>query len=129
MFKTFLNSKQIKSKLGTSFIENVKNFVTKHIKPHETHFCFYLRLNLRHFEEYTNSIHEGTNRGLKYNSASLGPSTNSERALASMCNKIEISGTKKKKIASKDFRGSKVYSKLKCSNKLEPIADSILFQN
>ena len=43
-------------------IENVENFVTKHIEPHETHFCFYVRLNLRHFEECTNSIHEGASK-------------------------------------------------------------------
>ena len=103
MFKTFLISKQIKSKLGITFIENVENFVTKHIKPHETHFYVYFRLNLRHFEEYTNSIHEGTNRGLKYNSAPVGPSTNIEKALAIMCTNSERTGTKKKKIASKDF--------------------------
>ena len=129
MFKKFLNSKPIKTKLGTTFIQNVESFVTKHIEPHETYFCFYLRLNLRSFEEYTNSIHEGTNRGLKYNSAPVGPSTNIEKALAIMCNNAERSVTKKKKIASKDFRGSKMYSQLKCSNKIVPIADSILFQN
>ena len=88
-----------------------------------------MSLNLRHFEEYTNSIHEETNRGLKYNSAPIGQSTNIAKALAIMCNNLERTETKKKTIASKDFRGSKVYSKLKCSNKLVPIADSILFQN
>ena len=95
MFKKFLNSKQIKSKLGTTFIENVGNIVTKHIEPHETHFCFYFRLNLRHFEEYTNSIHEGTKKGLKYDSALVGSSTNIEKALAIMCNNSERTGTKK----------------------------------
>ena len=69
MFKKFLNSKQIKSTLGSPFIDSVQNFITKRIEPHESNFCFYLRLNLRHFDEYTNSIHEGTNRGLKYNTA------------------------------------------------------------
>ena len=96
MFKNFLSSKQIKSKLGTTFIQNVKNFVTIHIEPHETHFFFYLRLNPRYFEEYMNSIHEGTNRGLKYNSAPvLGASSNIEKALAIMCNNLERMGTKK----------------------------------
>ena len=37
LFRKFLNPKQIKSKLGTTFIENVENFVIKHIEPHETH--------------------------------------------------------------------------------------------
>ena len=40
IFDKFLNSKQIKPILGTSFIENVESFVTKHIEPHETHFYF-----------------------------------------------------------------------------------------
>ena len=96
IFTNFLNWKQIKSKLGISFIENVENFVTKHIEPHEAYFCFYSRLNLRHFKEYTNSIHEGTNRGLKYNSTPVGPSTNIEKVLAIMCNNSERTGTKKK---------------------------------
>ena len=99
MFKKFLHSKQIKSKLGTSFMQNVENFVTKQNQPHETQF--------RHFKEYTKSIHQGTNKGLKYNSAPVGPSINIEQALVIMCNNSERTGTKKKKIVSKDFRGSK----------------------
>ena len=95
IFKIFLSSKQIKSKLGTTFIENIENFVTKHIEPHEIQFCFYLRLNLRHFEDYTNSIHEGTNSGLKYNSTPVGSSTNIEKALAIICNNSERTGTEK----------------------------------
>ena len=65
MFMEFLNSKQIKSTLGSPFIDSVHNVITKYIEPHESNVCFYLRLNLRHFDEYTNSIHEGTNCGLK----------------------------------------------------------------
>ena len=80
IFKKGLNSKQMKSKHGISFIENVENFVTKHIGPHETHFCFYLRLNLRHFEKYTDFIQEVINRGLKYNSAPVDPSTNIKKS-------------------------------------------------
>ena len=108
MFKKILTSKQIKSKLGTTFVEKVENFVTKRIKPNEIHICFYLRLNIRHFEEYTNSSNEGTNRDFKYNSAPVGPRTNIEKALAIMCNNSKRTGTKKKNIASKDFRASKV---------------------
>ena len=65
MFKKLLNSKQIKSTLGSPFINSVQNFINAHIEPHESNFGFYLRLNLRHYDEYTNSIHEGTNCGLK----------------------------------------------------------------
>ena len=78
IFKKFLNSKQIKSTLGIPFIDSVQNFITKHIEPHESNFYFYLRSNLRHFDEYTNSIYEGKNCGLKFNTAPVGPRQNQE---------------------------------------------------
>ena len=52
-------------------------------------FLLLFKVNLRHFEEYTNSIHAGTNRGLEYNSTPVGPSTNIEKALDIMCNNSE----------------------------------------
>ena len=59
----------------------------------------------------------------------MGPSTNIEK-LWLLCVSIQKEmEPKRKKIVSIDFLGSKVYSKLKCSNKLVPIADSILLQN
>ena len=129
MFKKFLNSKQIKSTLVSPFIDSVQKFVTKHIEPHESTFCFYLRLNLRHFDIYTNSIHEGTNRGLKHDTALVDPSTEIEKTIATICNNAEHNGKRKSRVASIDFRGTKVYSKLQCANKLIPIGECILSQN
>ena len=89
LFKIFLNKKQIKSKLGKSFIDTVQSFITNHIRPHEDHFCFYSRYNLKHYEENTNFIHEGTSRALNYNSVCDGPSTKIEKTLAIMCSNAE----------------------------------------
>ena len=72
----FFYSKQIQSTLGTSSIYGEQTFVKIHLEPHELHFCFYLRYNLKHFEKFINLIHEGTNRGLKYNATHVGPNTN-----------------------------------------------------
>ena len=66
MFNKFLNTNWIKAKLGKAFIDSVQSLITNHMEPHESHFCFYLRLNLKHYEEYSNSIREGTNCALKY---------------------------------------------------------------
>ena len=90
----------------------MQNFVTKHIEPHESNSCFYPRLKVRHFDEYTNSIHEGTNCGLEYNTAPVGPSTKIEKAMAIMCNNAERNGKRKSRIAFIDIRETKVYSKL-----------------
>ena len=56
------------------------------IHPYESHFCFNLRLILKHYEEYTNSINEGTNCALKYSSVRVGPCTNFGKVLVIMCN-------------------------------------------
>ena len=125
MFKKLLNSKQIKEKLGKAFIDSVQIFMTNHIEPHESRFCFYLKCNLRHYG-YTNSIHEGTNIALKYNSAPIGPSTKIEKSLVIMCNNTEHTVKKKSKIAALDFCGTKIYPKLNCANKVVSVAEAIM---
>ena len=92
MFKKFLNSKQIKSTLGTPYVDSVQNFITKHIEPHEPSFCFYVKLNLRHLEEYNNSRHERTNYELKYNTAQVDLSTKIKKAMVIMCNNAKRNG-------------------------------------
>ena len=97
-------------------------------EPHESNFCFYLRFNLRHFDEYTNSIHEGTNCRLKYNTAPVDLSTKIEKAIAIICNNAERSRKRKSRVASINFRGTKVYLKLQCGNNLVAMGESILSQ-
>merc|ERR1711966_478056 len=81
MFFRFINTSFIKEKLGKAFIDSVEHFVRAHIEPHEKHYCFYLRKNLRHFDEFTNSVHEGTNNGIRHSAAAVGPSTLIEKSL------------------------------------------------
>ena len=100
--------KQIKLKLDPSFIERVQNVVTKHVEPHKSHFGFYPTLNLIYFKEYTNSIHEGTNRD---NSTPISLNTNIEK-LWPLCVTIlkELGGNQCGII---DVTGMKVYFKIK----------------
>ena len=128
LFKKFLNTKQIKSKLGKAFIYSEQSFITNHIETHESYFCFYLRYNLKHYEEYTNSIHEEMNHALKYYSAPVGPSTNIEKSLAIMCNNAERT-EKISKVAYLDFCGTKIYSKLICANNFVPMDEAIMLDN
>ena len=129
LFKKNLNTKQIKSKLGKAFIYIVQSFITNHFEPHESNFCFYLRLNLKQDEEYTNSIHEGTNYVLKYNSEHAGPSTEIEKSFSIICNIAEQTVKKKSNVASLDFCGKKIYSKSTCANKVVPIEVARMLDN
>ena len=90
---------------------------------------FCLRWNLNHCEEYTNSIHEETNRALKHNSAPVGPSNKIEKSLVIMCNNAERIVKKKSKATSLAFCETKIYSKLIYVNKVVPIAEAIMLDN
>ena len=120
MFFKFLNTQQIRSNLGEQFIESVENFVRCHIEPHETHYCFYLRKRIRHFDEYVNSVHEGTNNKIRNSALSCGPSTLIEKSLIILNENAELDMNGKIQKWSKNFRGTKLYAELKCAQFLVP---------
>ena len=65
MLSVYLDSEEVLNDVGEEYVEKVKKFIKENIEPHEKHFLFYLRKHIRHYEEYSNSPHEGTNNGLK----------------------------------------------------------------
>ena len=65
MLRIYLDSEDVLNDVGEEFVEKVKKFVKENIEPHQNHFLFYMRKDIRQFEEYSNSPHEGTNNGLK----------------------------------------------------------------
>ena len=51
--------------IGQKNVDDVIEFVKCHVEVHEHNYLFYLRINVCHFDEYSNSDQEGTNCGLK----------------------------------------------------------------
>ena len=58
---------------GVTFSSNVSMFVQRHVLVHENHFLFYHRNSISHYGEYSNTLLEGTNFGLKHSSISTHP--------------------------------------------------------
>ncbi len=58
----------------SSIPRRIMEFITNYVLIYEDQFLFYRRKNIRHFNEYTNCAHEGTNFGAKAHSAQLLPS-------------------------------------------------------
>ena len=81
-------------------------------------YCFYKRNNMRHYEEYTNSCHEGTNKGKKYNSAPVLPGHSLAKSCIIMFKNGERMITKKKHESAKSFCSSRPHSLLSCGNYL-----------
>ena len=62
----FLKRERTIEECGLNFVEDIIEMIRKNIEPYESFFVFYRRKRVRHFDEYSNSAHEGTNMALKY---------------------------------------------------------------
>ena len=72
-------------------------------------YVFYLKEKLRHFNEYVNSLHEGTNNALRHSAAAVGPTMNIENTMCVMNNNAERSVLKKQIDNSTQFYGTKLF--------------------
>ena len=118
MFFKFLKTKQVRLNFGFKFIDSVTKFVKFHAEPYEKNFTFYLRIHKLHYDEYTKSIHEGTNNALISSSIEIGPSIQINKSCEIMCVLSHHKYIQKRKSYKQNFHGNKVYSSLKCSNLL-----------
>ena len=126
MFFRFIHTSDIVNKLGKPFVDSVETFVRSRVEPHEKHYCYYLRKKKRHFDEVTNSLHEGTNKAIRHSGAGIGPSTNIENSLI-VLNQNGMKNIETKAIKNvRNLHGVKLYAKLTCSNSLVPMGYSIL---
>ena len=80
LLEAYLNSNTILNDVGEEYVTTVKKVIREKIEPHKKHFLFCHRNNLRAFDEYSNSAHEGTNAGLKYCSMKAVPTLNVDSA-------------------------------------------------
>ena len=118
LLKEFVHSPMIESRLGSFFASNFDAFFRKNVETHEAHYLFYQRKHLRHYEEYSNSSHEGTNKGLKYCASPVTPNTRMDNSCAILSKQGVRSITSKKNFMTKQFRSTKPHTKLGCSNSL-----------
>jgi len=79
---------------------------------------FYLRKYLRHFDEYINSLHEGTNNALCHSAVPIGPTMNIKNTRCVMNSNAERTAVKKRIFNSVQFLAIKLYSELKCAQSL-----------
>jgi hypothetical protein len=84
LFLKFVQSKQVRDLFDQSFVDSVIMFVRENVFPHEARFCYYHRHGLFHLEIHTNCGQEGTNNGVKHNSAPVMPQNKLEHAIVTL---------------------------------------------
>ena len=120
----YVKSEKVDAMLGgTLFMESFLTFFRHYVEPLEAYYVYYLRKDIRHYGEYTNSIHEGTNRGLKYNAAPVGPSTRLDNSLV-ILSKNGLRNLERKKISSSyQFSTERPHQKTSSTNELVDLMD------
>ena len=118
MFYSFLRSNEVKEKCSEQFCSDVTTFVSYYLDVHKKLYCFYNRKYLLHFDEYSNSAHEGTNRAIKYCAAPVGPTTPLPKSAEILSTNGKRNVEQKKNKYNKDLHGTKLYSDLQCKDDL-----------
>ena len=96
---------------------------------HEHNYLFYLRINVRHFDEYSNSGQEGTNCGLKKCAGAVVPLNKFDVSLTKLCNQATRKAAIRGQSTAKEFFQRNLWSKIKCAGKLHTLCVSILSQH
>ena len=126
LFFSYLHSDYVKSKIGSKGCFHIAEFVRKYVLCHESWFAFHKRLGVRHFENYTNTPHEGTMNALKYCSSPALPSYSllqSHQVLTFQDEKKQVIMEKESMV---EFLKKKVWSSTATSKYVTTIAESIL---
>lgn len=114
----YIRTPLIVNRLGENFVLRVEFWLRNHVVIHSDNFLFCKRKNIRHFDEYSNSKHEGTNRGLKYNAAPVGPSMNLDTSAAILTSNAESKLNYKKRKNTRQILSTKAGNSLNCGSKL-----------
>jgi hypothetical protein len=79
LFHAYLKRKEVglmldpTGKSSDDAVESIFHFLHGHVEPHEQHFLFCLRKQILAFKANSNSVHEGTNHGMKSHSSTTNP--------------------------------------------------------
>ena len=128
LFWRYINSSPVIDVLGQSFTKSVTDFIRVHVEPLEEYFCFYYRRNIRHFDEYSNSCHEGTNKAVKYGTDAINPAYRLDNAAQRLCNYASKKYTLSMQNVFRQEQSTPLWLPLKCAQDLVERGYQLLFE-
>ena len=96
------------------------------LEPHEGSYCFWCRKFVRHYAEYTNSIHEGTNNSLKHRDGAVLPSLNLQTSVKKLSFFADVDNERRKCKATYEYLTESSNTNIAISKWLTITADNIL---
>lgn len=73
------------------------------MEPLESNYCYWRRSKVRHYDEYSNSIHEGTSNALKHRPGDVRPRLSLKNAVSKISYFADIDDSRKKSRVAYDF--------------------------
>ena len=64
-FLWYIHFDHVLDVLGQMYVDSFLIFFRNSVETVESYYCFWRRSHIRHYEEYTNSTHEGTNNSFR----------------------------------------------------------------
>ena len=121
----YLQSKPVVDNVSTLFYSNVELYLKKYIETHESKFLFCFRKHIRHYGEYSNTILEGCNNGLKYHSTPVTPQTRLDNSFTIISNNSDLKNSLMDKTIYEQYHKNvtcKLSERKLCYTHLTPVA-------
>ena len=104
--------------IGRYNADKIMHFISEHVLVHEDMFLFYKRKCVRHFDESSNSCHEGSNHGTKSCAGKVLPNYHIDKSVSKLCRQgVRNSARHNIKVANA-VNSTKQWCSLNCANKL-----------
>ena len=122
----FIKSSNVSSILDVSEVNRILTFLRNHVFPHEELYarCFFLRV--RGFDAYSNTPHEGTNRGLKYCEMSVRPNMSQAESTKVMTVQDMARAKQKAAAVSDAFHKTQLHADTATIQYIQKVAESML---
>ena len=125
LFLTYINT-HCKSVLGIPFTETLLVWYRNSVETLESNYCYWRRNRIRHYDEYTNSTHEGTNNALKHRAGAVQPNLKLKNAVAKISFFANVDGNRRKSHVAYEYRTKSTCSNQNISDWLTIPCDNIL---
>ena len=110
LFLRFIGNPRVSDGIGGTLSAHIQTWFKNYVEPHEQQFCFYLRKNLLHFGEYSNSAAEGgIHSNIKNCTAPVRPSHTLHRSMAILTKNAVREAKQKNAKRYKDINSSRTY--------------------
>jgi hypothetical protein len=107
-------------------LDQVSDFVLKHVIVYDDVFLFFKKKFLRHFNVKTSSAHEGTNFGIKEHAAAILPSHRTNVAGEKLCLQLTMKGTQLESESTYMASSQSLWSQSPTANHVTTLAESII---